>query len=524
MPTEEKTAVNVGNSARMKAWCYLACLLALLLSISDAHIRRVGLFILLLLAPLAAVRKLRPKEAGLVVGDLLWLLLALGSAAGMLAGAEGLACAACFFLSLQFWLIYLCCSACAGQNRTRREIFVIAIMAVFYDPCAFFLPEPTSQEDGRRNRAAQWVYTLYFLAAVLILLTFLVIQADGRIDRILYISIRYGLEKSPFIISCLVLALFPASFIYSFLSKLKDVSALYSSTTQPAAGEEPLAALPWDMLCILLTAVNCFFLLVEAYYCMVLKKNPPLTDHLYDVLAVLVMIFIGLGTIFYQISTKKESGKKRLTALGVSAAGLILFVGYRLFAYAMRYGLWEERAVLCVILLFFILIMLCILGFSNRNSSWFLGRTGAAIAVFLIILNVIPRGTVLTQSNATIFLHKYRTQQLEGQSGVRTGEPVELSENDLRLDLMESYGINGIPALTRLVEIEDVTIDGQKLNVYVQNAILDCFCRDLRLARTGDSKTDLEAVLVASDNIPRYRLSMSYGWALHLLREIASTF
>lgn len=509
------------NKIHMKAWCYLVCLLALLLSISDAYVCRVGLFILLFLAPFAAVRRLRPKDKGPAASGLLWLLLALGWAVGVLSG-EGLAGAASFCLSLLSWLIYLCRNACAGQNKTWREVCVIAFMAVFYDPWAFFLPEPTSQEGSRKSRAAEWTYKLYILSAVLILLVFLLIQADHRIEMILRVCIGFGLEKAPFIISCLVLALFPASFIYSFLSKLEDVSKSYSGAARPVAEEGPFAALPWGWLCILLTAVNCFFLLVETYYCMVLKNNLPLQDNLYDVLAVIVMILIGLGAIFYQISIPKGSGKRQLTALAVSVAALILFVGGRLFAYIMRYGLWEERAVLSVILLFFVLLLLCMLGFGNQNSRWFLVRTGAAIAIFLMVLNILPHEIVLTQSNAAIFLYKYRTQQLEGQSGMQTEGLVELSENDLRLDLMESYGISGVPALTRLVDVADVTIDGQILGARAENAILDCFCRDLQLTRTGDNQTDVNAILVAAGNIPHYRLSESYRRAFRLLREMES--
>ena len=118
----------------------------------------------------------------------------------------------------------------------------------------------------------------------------------------------------------------------------------------------------------------------------------------------------------------------------------------------------------------------------------------------------------------------YHMSQLDGQRGMGE-EPVELTDHDLRLDLMENCGINGIPALTRLVEIEDVTTaEGQTLGLHVQDAILNCLCDDLGLTRTGDNQNDLKAVFEASDNIPRYRLPTSYSWTLSRLNDVKNAF
>lgn len=104
------------------------------------------------------------------------------------------------------------------------------------------------------------------------------------------------------------------------------------------------------------------------------------------------------------------------------------------------------------------------------------------------------------------------------------GTAAELSEDDLRLDLMEYYGIDGVSALCRLTNIEDVTIHGQTLGTYARNVILDCFCKDLGLTRSGNDTDDVTAVLRAAADIPRYRLPSAYSIALRCLESICSRY
>lgn len=512
------------NSKQLKIRCYLVCLLALLLTLSPAYICQTGLCILLVFPPLAAVRWLRSAGTSVTKGHLLWLLLALGWSAGVLASGGGLACAVCFCISLLCWAIYLC--YCAQQGSAQSRIVVIAFQAVFYNPWAFFEPDPSISQDKRRRRLARLTYVAYILVVMLVLLALLLIQADSHIDEILRVVIGFVLERAPLIISCLGLALFPAALIYSFLFGLKTMSRLSFNPAQvPSVRKGFLETLPWPMLCGLFTVTNCFFVLVEIYFYVIQREPLPLrTDGLYDVLAVILMIFIGLAAIFYQITLPRRTPSKVSIVLGVSLFGLIIAASVRLLPYIMYYGLWNERALFSVILLILALPLLCLMFFSGRPSRWLFRSMTTVLCVFLTILIAIPNGVVLTQVNAAIFLYKYNTQKLDGQSDADTELPLELADHDLRLDLIEGYGINGIPALLSLIEIDQVTVEGETLGRHVQNAVLDCLCSDLNLARTEDNQKDINAVLYAADYIPRYRLPTSYAWALELLKRVKSTF
>lgn len=509
-----------------KFWCYLVSLVAFLLTILPAYICRTGLCILLIFAPLAAAHWLRSGSGLRAAGrSPLWLLLSLGWAMGLLASRQGVVSAFCLCMSLLSWSICLCHNVCDGPRRKLWEICLIALAAEFDDPMAFFVSESTDS-DKRKSRAAKWVYGIYILGGVLVLLLLLLTQADSRIDGILRIFIGYVLEKAPLLISCLVLALFPAAILYSFLSKLEAISKTYTEATQPD-GSAPLPFLSWSKLCNLLTAANWFFLLIEIYYGVWRKESLPLReDGLYDVLVVALMTLFGLIALCCQIRYAQGRGKKQSVALGVSIVGLIIFTSWRLGGYIARFGLWEGRVILGAALMIFVLLLVCMLGFSGRGYHVFFRNAGIAIAVFLTMWSVIPSGVALTQVNAAIFLYKYHTQQLEGQgqSNASTGAAVELTDHDLRLDLMESYGIDGIPALIRLAAIEDVTAEGRTLGGHVRETILNCLCDDLGLTRTGNDPDDIQAVLDASNNVPRYRLPTSYSWALARLEEVKGLF
>lgn len=512
------------NSKQLKIRCYLVCLLALLLTLSPAYICQTGLSILLVFPPLAAAHWLRSGKTSVTKGHLLWLLLALGWSAGVMACGNGLACAVCFCISLLCWAIYLC--YCAQQGSTQSKIVVIAFQAVFYNPWAFFEPDPSIRQDKRRRRLARLTYVVYVFVVLLVLLVLLLIQADRHIDEVLRVVIGFALERAPLIMSCLVLALFPAALIYSFLFELKTMSSLsFDSAQAPSVRKGVLETLPWPKLCGMFTVINCVFMLLEIYFYVIQRESLPLrTDGLYDVLAVILIIFIGFAAICYQITLPRRTPSKSSIMLGISLFGLIIVASVRLFPYIMYYGLWNERALFSVILLILALTLMCLTFFSGRTSRWFFRSMTAALSVFLTVLIAIPNGVVLTQVNAAIFLYKYNTQKLDGQSNAETGLPLELTDHDLRLDLMEGYGINGIPALLSLVEIDQVTVDGETLGRHVQDAVLDYLCYDLDLMRTEDNQKDVNAVIYAADHSPRYRLYISYVWALELLKKAKDTF
>lgn len=531
MSPTEYAVRKVSAGARLfpkyqKLRCYLVCLLALLLTLSPKFICQAGLCILLVFSGLAAARSLQSAQTPAGRKHLLWLLLALGWAAGVLAsGGDFLVCALCFFASLLCWGVYLGRCAYAHQDKTLVEIFAIVFQATFYDPWAFFDPPPSYTPDKRKRWMARIAYVAYILATVLVLLILLLIQAESRMDRVLRFAFGFVQEKAPLILSCLVLALFPAMLVYSFLSKLNKVSLSVPLHCPSVRKESFLKTLPWSILCIVLTAFNWLFLLVVLYYYVILNEPVALrADGLYDVLAVFILIFIGLIVTCYWSTRPRRTSSKASVALGISLFGLILFASFRLFTYVMYYGLWSERALFSVILLAFTLPLLCLTFFSGQTFRRFFHCLVSLLSIFLITLIIIPRGVILTQANAAIFLYKYHTHSLDGQSDVDAELPLELASHDLRLDLMKDYGVNGIPALLCLVNIDDVTVDGEPLGHCVQDLVLDCLCIDLGLSRTGDNQRDFNAVCSTADQIPRYRIPTIYAWAFQQLKELDQIF
>lgn len=121
---------------RLKTWCYLVCLLAMLLTVSPGRIGRPGLCVLLLIAPLGAVRWLRPPGTDAVGNHLLWLVLALGWAVGELASRGGPASAGCLCASLLFWAVYLC-RRVYNQCRTRKKSSRLCFRRCFMIPAPF---------------------------------------------------------------------------------------------------------------------------------------------------------------------------------------------------------------------------------------------------------------------------------------------------------------------------------------------------------------------------------------------------
>lgn len=519
------TGVRRSSPKQQKLRCYLMCLLALLLTLSLPYICRIGLCILLVFSGLAAARCLRSAQAPAVRDHLLWLLLALGWAAGVPASGDILSCAVCFCVSLLCWGVYLGYCAYARQDKKLIEILAIVFQAVFYDPWSFFDPPPSITAKQRERWLARLVYVAYILAAVLVLLILLLIQAESRMNEILRIISGFARERTPLVLSCLVLALFPAALAYSFLTKLEEASLLVPPSFPSWRREGFLKTVPWPKLCILLTAVNWLFLLVELFYYVILNEPSGLrTDGLYDVLAIFMLIFIGLMVVCYCFTQPRRTPSKTSAALGISLLPLILFAGFRLFSYVMYYGLWNERALFSVVLLAFTLPLLCLTFFSNRPPRWFSHCLISLLAVFLTILIMVPSGVILSQANASIFLYKYHTHSLDGQSDLNVEQPLELAGHDLRLNLMEDCGVNGIPALLRLADIDNVTVHGEPLSRHVQNAVLDCLCSDLGLPRTGDNQRDFNAVCSAADQLPRYRLPTNYAWAFERLKESDQIF
>jgi len=497
------------------------CLLATLLTVSPERIGRPGLCVLLLFAPLGAVRWLRPPGTDAAGRHLLWLVLALGWAVGELVSGGGPASAGCLCVSLMFWAVYLC-RRVYDQCRTLKEIFTAVFQALLYDPCAFFLPNPAVGKNKRRRNIAWWGYAAYIMMGALLLLLLLIIQAESRIDGILRAAAGFVWGSAHLIVSCLVVAVFPASLIYSFLCGLKVAPKVCPSPDRAGGRRRhPCGGRLCAMLCGLFIGVDCFFLAVEVYYCAILHQPQPLqTTGLYDVLAVLLVIFIGLGLLCCWATRPRRHPSKLFVMLGVSTLGLAIFTGLRLHLYVVSYGLWEERALFSVVLLFFALPLLGLLLLAHWGRRWFLRTAASVLAILLTLLIAVPEGVVLTQVNAAVFLNKYQAQELDGQSG----EGMELSERDLRVDLMESYGIDGIPALASLTGITDVTVDGQALGLHVQNAILDCLCSDLGLARTGDNQADLNTVCSVAQRSSRYRLPTTYAWVLRELERVKNDF
>ena len=526
MPANAQIRIDRGIKYR----CYLVCFLALLLSVSSANVSRAGLFLLLIFAPLMAAYRFRNWWPAAPGQHLLWLLLALGGAVGVVSSGHDLMRLACFLFSLLFWAGYLCCRICDWQVVSVKDTCMIVFEALFSDPVAFFIPNPTDDPKARKSTIAKWVYMGYILAAVLVVLILLLIQANEHIADILLAASSLAVVRAPLLISCMVLALFPAAMIYSFVTQLEAVAKSYDfggTSAVSADGEVDPATrnFPWFGMCVLIITANWFLMIVEILYTWYLRENPLAQDYgFYDIFVIYTMIFLSMAVMLYQIFASERVNRLLFVMLGLSDAGLIVIVCFRLYAYVKFHGLWVDRSFFVITLFLCTTAFFCMLVFPYRQPVQFIQSTGAVIAVLLVVLLILPKGFVLTEVNTSIFLHKYHTLQLGCQTAMAEGTAAELSEDDLRLDLMEYYGIDGVPALCRLTNIEDVTIHGQTLGTYARNAILDCFCKDLGLTRSGNDTDDVTAVLRAAADIPRYRLPSAYSIALRCLESICSRY
>lgn len=367
------TTIPIDKGVKFR--CYLICLLAFLLSVSPVNISRVGLFLLLLFAPLMAVYRLHVPRGAAMGWHFLLLLLALSGAVGVVSSGHNLIRLASFLFSLLFWALYLCCRIC-GQVVPVKTICMIVLEALFSCPAAFFIPNSEDAPEARKIKITKWIYMGYILIGVLVTLVLLLVQANKHISDILLAAGNLVAPRIPLLISCIVLALFPAAVIYSFM-----------------------------------------------------------------------------------------------------------------------------------------------LIFPFRRPGHLIQRIGSVIAILLSVLLVLPKGFVLTEVNTSIFLHKYYTHQLSAQMAEAEGTTVEFATDDLRLDLIEYYGIDGIPALARLTGIEDITIQGQTLGTYAKKAILDCLCADLELPRSENDDDDMTAVLRTAAFVSRYRLPSAHLMALQCLKS-----
>lgn len=526
MPTNAQIRVDRGIKYR----CYLVCFLALLLSVSSANVSKVGLFLLLLFAPLMTVHRFRARWDTAHGRHLLWLLLALAGAIGIVSSSYDLIRLVCFLLSLLFWAIYLCYRICGPQDVPVKDIFIMVFEALFSDPFAFFIPNSADDLETRKSRIAKWAYMGYILAAVLVVLVLLLIQANKHIADILLAAGSFAAVRAPLLISCTVLALFPAAVIYSFVTQLKAVTISHEFGEADAVSnneEVDYAArnFPWSGVCVLFISANWFLMIVEIFYTWYLGENPLAQDYrFYDIFVIYTMIFLSMAVMLYQAFISERVNRMLFIMLGLSDVGLTMIVCFRLYAYVKFHGLWADRCLFAIVLLLCSTTLFCMLVFSYRQPVRFIQSTGTIIAILLTVLLILPKGFVLTEVNTSIFLHKYHTQQLSCQTAMDEGVATELSEDDLRLDLMEYYGIDGVPALCRLTGIEDITIYGQPLGAYTRNAILDCLCVDLGLTRSGNDMDDVTAVLRAAADIPRYRLPSAYSVALRCLELIRSRY
>lgn len=505
--------------AGLKSVCYVVCLLALFLSVSSEHIARFGLFLLALFAPLSAARWLRSGKYG---EGKMFLLLAVCSAAGVLAGGSGLSCWICFFLSLLFWSIYLCC--CAFGEKPLRELLRVVLFTLFSNPSAYFA-DLLQDWGAKRKRLARYAYTFYLLAAVFTGLILLLSQANSHFSGIFQTLAVLILRKVPLAASCLLLALFPAAFVYGFLKELKIgvVPAEVSESTRAADFPE----IPWGHLLLLLTAVNWSLLIVELYYTVYLKDAPPPENYrFYDVFVVLLLLLISTAAVGFGMHSTAYTQKKpevwKYVSLSISGAGLAILICWRLGMYIYYHGLWKDRILFCLLVLLSVPPLLQI--FIRCSVSAWTRCAGCTVAIMLAIALICPKGLFLTEVNAQIFIHKYNAQQLSAQRAGQMDTPTPLSGEDLRMDRIEDYGIEAVPALTWLVRIEDVAYQDRLLGEYARSAILDCLCEDLRLTRTGDDAEDLTSIYSVYADVPRYRLPTRYALALQYLDRVKDSF
>lgn len=519
------TATSIDKGIKFR--CYLACFLAFLLSVAPVNISRVGLLLLLLFAPLAASYRLHIPRGAAVGWHFLLLSLALSGAVGVVSGGHGVVRLAFFWLSLIFWALYLCRRVCGRQAVSTKTICMIVVEALFSCPAAFFTPSPEEAPETRKIRTAKWIYRGYILLTVLVALVLLLVQANEHIAGILLAAGNLVAPRIPLLISCMVLALFPAAVIYSFITQLEPMTKLYGLDAPVTASTDKTfffsdGNFPWFGVCVLFIVANWFLLMVEIFYTWYLGKNPLAQDyHFYDIFIIYMLILLGMAVMLYWAFVSKQVNRMLFVMLGLSDVGLTVVACFRLYAYVKLHGFWADRVLLATALLFCLATLLCMLIFPFRRSEQLIQRMGCVVAILLCALFVIPKGFALTEVNTLIFLHKYTTHQLSAQAAETEETATELSADDLRLDLIEYYGIDGVPALTQLTGIGDITIQGQTLGAYARKAILDCLCADLKLPRSENDDNDVAAIRLTAATVPRYRLPSAYMMALQCLKSIS---
>lgn len=517
---DQKTLTAQPNLAGLKATCYFVCLLALFLSISPKQISCLGLFLLLLFAPLNAAHWLRSRRNK----GKIFLLLAVSSAIGVLVKESGVSRLICFCISLLFWSIYLC--RCVFDKMSLRELCHAILIALFSNPGAYFT-DIFQDWEARRKRLAKYAYTFYILAAVFIGLVLLLFQSNDHFTTIFQALCILILRKVPLVVTCLLLALFPAAFIYGFLKELKTGVVPVNISNKQQTTMCGFAEIPWEALILMLIVVNWALLIVEIYYTIYIKDAPLPEDYrFYDIFVILLIIFISFIVLHfascYEDQTQRKKGVLKYISLSISGIGLTILVCWRLGVYIYYHGLWKDRIIFC----FFILlcIPLFIQSFINCEKGAFTRCISYTCIMLLAIALIYPKGLILTQINTQIFIHKYHTQQLSTQRDGNTDAPIPLSEEDLNMSLLEDYEIEAIPALTWLVKIEDVTYQDKVLGEYARSAILNCLCEDLKLTRTGDDVKDLMSIYSVYVDIPRYRLPTKYALALNALDNVKDSF
>lgn len=517
------TTISIDKGVKFR--CYLICFLAFLLSVSPVNISRVGLLLLLLFAPLMAVYRLHVPRGAAMGWHFLLLLLALSGAVGVVSSGHDLIRLASFLFSLLFWAFYLCCRVCGQQTVPVKTICMIVLEALFSCPAAFFIPNSENVPEARKNRITRWIYMGYILITVLVILVLLLVQANKHISDILLAAGNLVAPRIPLLISCMVLALFPAAVIYSFITQLESITKLYGLDTSITTSSDKTLLpsdgnFPWSGVCVLFVVANWFLLIVEIFYTWYLGENPLAHDyHFYDIFIIYTLILLGMAVMLYRVFIAEHVNKILFVMLGLSDVGLTVIACFRLYAYIKFHGLWTDRVLLATALLLWSATLLCVLLFPFRRPGQLIQRTGSVIAILLSVLFVLPKGFVLTEVNTSIFLHKYNTHQLSAQMAEAKGTTAELSADDLRLDLIEYYGIDGIPALSRLSGIDDITVQGQTLGTYAKKAILDCLCADLKLPRSGNDDNDITTVIQAASFVPRYRLPSAYLMAIQCLKS-----
>lgn len=295
-----------------------------------------------------------------------------------------------------------------------------------------------------------------------------------------------------------------------------------NQSTQSQFVTQAIPKILWGQLVLLVIAANWFLLIVELYYIVYLKDVPPDSYRFYDIFALLLLLYISAVFLYFLSRSQENLTLMKCVSLSISGIGLVILACWRLGVYIYYHGLWNDRIVFCLVLLLNIPFFLQAL-ISCSTEDLIRCASRAFIILFAAAL-IIPQGLFLTQVNTQLFIHKYRTQQLAAQRTENWTVPIVLTDDDLHLDHIEGYGIEAVPALTWLVEIEDVTYQNQTVGQYARSSILNCLCEDLKLSRTQDDAADLISIYSVYSDIPRYRLPTRSALALEYLSRVKDAF